>query len=224
MNAAGMKDHYKTLGVKPSATPAEIKKAYRALAVKYHPDKNPDNTLAEAQFKEVQEANATISDPRKRALYDDERWLAGMGARTSYKEAVTPAWLLEITNKLNADLATMDTYRMSHRALRDYILLILSDAHLAILQKEATDEIKHKIIMGILKAAGKIETKYQTDIIPRLNTLAGADEHLAREIYAQIRDKQRAERRDKLFPYIVLLVTLALCMLMYVYTQWPIKN
>ena len=68
-----MKDYYSILGVGENAKPAEIKKAYRKLAQKYHPDKNPNNSKAEASFKEVNEANEILSDRNKRAGYDRAR-------------------------------------------------------------------------------------------------------------------------------------------------------
>jgi len=65
------KDYYKVLGVEKSATADEIKKAYRKLAVKYHPDKNPGNKSAEERFKEISEANEVLGDPEKRKKYDE---------------------------------------------------------------------------------------------------------------------------------------------------------
>ena len=63
-------DYYKILGVERNATEQEIKKAYRKLALKYHPDRNPGKKDAEEKFKEINEAYQVLSDPQKRARYD----------------------------------------------------------------------------------------------------------------------------------------------------------
>ncbi|KQC33046.1 molecular chaperone DnaJ [Nonlabens sp. YIK11] len=69
-------DYYQTLGVPKTATAAEIKKAYRKLARKYHPDLNPNDKEAERKFKELNEANEVLSDPENRKKYDQygENW------------------------------------------------------------------------------------------------------------------------------------------------------
>ncbi len=64
------KDYYEILGLKKGASPEEIKKAYRKLAVKYHPDKNPGDNKAEDRFKGINEAYAVLSDPQKKSQYD----------------------------------------------------------------------------------------------------------------------------------------------------------
>ncbi len=65
-----MKDYYKTLGVSSDASQEEIKKAFRQLALKYHPDHNPNNKTSEDKFKEINEAYSCLGDPQKRANYD----------------------------------------------------------------------------------------------------------------------------------------------------------
>jgi len=69
-------DYYKTLGIAKTATAADIKKAYRKLARKFHPDLNPNDSEAEKKFKEINEANEVLSDPENRKKYDKygENW------------------------------------------------------------------------------------------------------------------------------------------------------
>src|ERR1700681_4178691 len=64
------KDYYETLGVKKSASAEDIRKAFRKLARKYHPDVNPGDKSAEEKFKSLSEANEVLSDPKKRKIYD----------------------------------------------------------------------------------------------------------------------------------------------------------
>jgi len=75
------RDYYEILGVSRNATDSEIKSAYRKLAVKYHPDKNPGNKEAEEKFKEIQEAYSVLSNPEKRAHYDRFGHSEGIGGQ-----------------------------------------------------------------------------------------------------------------------------------------------
>src|ERR1700759_1573774 len=92
---AQTKDYYQVLGVPASATQDEIKKAYRKLAAKHHPDKNPGDKKADERFKEISEANNVIGDPAKRKQYDEMRRLGafggfGGGARGTGRPGASP--------------------------------------------------------------------------------------------------------------------------------------
>ena len=67
---SGKRDYYQVLGVSRDATESEIKRAFRSLARRYHPDKNPDDAEAETKFKQVQEAYAVLSNTDQRRKYD----------------------------------------------------------------------------------------------------------------------------------------------------------
>ncbi len=77
------RDYYEVLGVSKNASDDEIKKAYRKLAIKYHPDKNPGDKEAEAKFKEISEAHEVLSDKQKRARYD-QFGHAGVGGNAGF--------------------------------------------------------------------------------------------------------------------------------------------
>jgi len=212
-----VKDHYKTLGVKPSSGIAEIKKAYRALAVKYHPDKNPDSAWSEAHFKEISDAYGVLSDPKKRAAYDEDRWLSGVGQRTSYQEGVTPAWLKKVSEELNVSLAKMDTHRLRQHTLQAYIMMILTDAHLGVLQSEGDREVNYAIIKEVIKATHHLELKYLDVILEALLVVAGDDEVAKTTIGNYTSYRVKRERKERMIPYIVMAVTLLLCALMYLF-------
>ncbi|MEH1931898.1 J domain-containing protein [Nostoc sp.] len=98
--ATDFKDYYTILGVSKTATPEEIKRAYRKLARKYHPDLNPGDKGAEAKFKDLNEANEVLSEPEKRQKYDrfGQHW-----NHPSYSEAPPP-------NGTNAGTGDFDQY------------------------------------------------------------------------------------------------------------------
>ena len=102
------RDYYEVLGVGKNASDDEIKKAYRKLAMKYHPDRNPDSKEAEEKFKEAKEAYEMLSDAEKKAAYDqyghagvDPNMAGGFGAGGAGFGGFKPAQQLPAAQRLN---------------------------------------------------------------------------------------------------------------------------
>jgi len=91
---SGKRDYYDVLGIPKNAPPEAVKKAYRKIALKYHPDKNPGNKEAEEQFKEAAEAYEVLSDPKKRSAYDQfgHAGVGGAGPHFSSVEDIFSAF------------------------------------------------------------------------------------------------------------------------------------
>jgi len=211
---AQLKDYYKILEVPPAALLPEIKKAYRRLAFKYHPDTNAGQ-FAEVRFREIQEAYETLGHPDKRRHYDEERWLAGMGNRTRDKEIVTPQWILKEAQRLARHMATVDTYRMSHSALHDYIFLLLGDAHMAILQEAADFDTNHAIVRALLDATRNLRHQYMQPTGDRLALLATPDNMLISQIYTQVNQSRRSATWERYMPLVIVLVAILLAVVMW---------
>lgn len=216
---ARLKDYYQILGVSPAATADEIKKAYRALAFKYHPDQNPDSQFAEAQFNEIQEAYSVVSNKAKRQKYDEERWLTGMSNRAKDKQEISPQWILHECKKLSKHMMHIDSYRMSHGSLSAYIKLLLSDAHMAVLQKQSTPEINEEIIKEILVSTQNLNYRYLPEITEKLTILANNDESINSYVKAKVTERKKANSWDKYMPLFVVVITLLLCAVMYIYAR-----
>ncbi|PZF73312.1 J domain-containing protein [Taibaiella soli] len=210
------KDHYKTLAVPPNASLQEIKKAYRALAHQYHPDKNTHNQYTEGFFREIQEAYHVLSNAHRRVAYDEERWLAGY-SMTKQPASVTPEWIYQQCLSLSKHMTTVDIYRMSHAALRDYILLILSNDDMAILERANHQELNRNIVGELLKSMKSLRYDYIPEIIARLNTLAASDIILLAEIKKLTAEQQKQAEWEKIKPYVLILVVVILCVLMLIY-------
>src|SRR6476659_7353734 len=109
-----IKDYYRILNIKPAASAAEIKNAYRRLAMKYHPDRNPDDALAAAVFSEMAEAYKVLSNPEARRQYNYQRYY------TAVQEYSKPAEPIEILLlkiiRLKKQIANADPYRFNRDA------------------------------------------------------------------------------------------------------------
>ena len=101
------RDYYEVLGISKSATDDEIKKAYRKIAIKYHPARNPGNKEAEEKFKEAAEAYDVLHDPQKRQQYDQfDLMLQAVDSADSAADSLTKTSSLCLATSLEATAAS----------------------------------------------------------------------------------------------------------------------
>lgn len=215
MPATALKDYYKILDIPASATAPEVKKAYRAMAFKYHPDTNAGDVYAESYFRDVQEAYSILGDELRRAQYDNDRWLAGMTDRARTQEQVTPMWILKETIKLNNHMTGIDVYRMNHKALHAYLMQLLNDSHMAMLLQREEPSVNESIVEMILKATRSLKLSFMLPVAVLLQQLAGEDEVLQAKINAALQARRQEHRWQMLKPYLIVLLTLITVLCMY---------
>ena len=187
------------------------------MALKYHPDKNQGSKISETHFKEILEAYSIIGDAQKRVNYDDERWRAGLGNSTNQVYEVTPTWLLKICKELNGSLITMDQNSISFSALQNYIQLILSPGHMDILLAKGDTETNCLIVNELLAASKWLKPKYLLEINPLLVQLAQDEPNLLAEINSTYEQIKIIDKRERLQPYLIIIITLLLCIFIYIY-------
>lgn len=208
-----LKDHYRTLGVAQGASSAEIRDAFRTLAKKYHPDKAPENPHATSHFKEIREAYETLSHPARRAAYDEERWLRGMSQRSRHPRSLNPDWILQEARRLRRHMTTIDSYRMNHAALRDYVRSLLSPEHLSILQDAA--EHRRLLLDEILASLRHMRFEFAEQLQPELLMLARNSPESDEKIRVWLQQRKSTSRETWVLPTVVLLFVLAFCLLMW---------
>lgn len=191
-----LKDYYRVLGVPSSATIEEIRKSFRNLAMKYHPDRNPDSPFSAGHFIEIKEAYHVLSDEKRRYRYDEERWLLGMGSRSPSGGRLSAEWVRGEAARLRKHMEQIDTYRMNHEALQQYALLLLSDAHLAVMEHSI---LVPDLVKDVLVAIAKLKMPMLTPVTDRLMVLAGVNEAVKADILALLAEREMKEKKEQQF-------------------------
>lgn len=207
-----VKDYYKILQLDSAATAAEIKAAYRRLAHLYHPDKNPGDKYALANFNLVKEAYETLSRPYSREEYLRQRWLSKANAKGFSTASINPETILLMFLEANQKLQDMDAFRLDHKGIAENIRHLLSYDNIAVLNDFDEKQINHQIVSITLQMNAVLKPLEQELILrelEKINISAGTAELMA--------EAERKRKRTILFnrwkPWLILVAVLALCAL-----------
>lgn len=192
-----MKDYYELLGVPPTATADEIKRAYRQLALKYHPDKNQGDKQSETLFKQLKEAYETLSDSETRKAYDFELSRTTTSDNESKQtnqtpyQKVTPLTFLYIFKEIEKQIIGVDVSQINQRNLFDSINDLLTNNNVEFLVVRNDTNTNIKIIDTVLACCKPLGFAkhpvygflYVDKIHPKLAKLAGSDSETIKRIY-----------------------------------------
>lgn len=207
-----LKDYYQTLELKPSATLAEVKTAYRRLAQLYHPDKNQDDPYAAALFEEIKEAYEVLSNPAKKEYYLQQRWYDQSTGKRKTATVVTPVSILKQSLELDKYVTTLDVHRMDKEGLYKYIAAILPDETLEKLNHFQEPDIKKEIVRAIVNSSRPLSSVHFHLLAARLKKLTD-DPGSIQLIDRQLQHLRRQEKWEKYRPWILLLLAIGICLL-----------
>lgn len=210
-----LKDYYGILEVEPSASPADIKKAFRRLAQLYHPDKNNNDALSAARFADIKEAYEVLTDPGKKEYYLQQRWYAHSAGKRRKQETITPANVLIQCLELEKYVSRLDVFRMDKKGLEEYICELLNNETISKLHTFGDAATNRSIISAITAAMKPLPLLSAEIISVQLKKLAGNDEAALAGIDSTISRYKLKHRREKYSLLIIIIITLALCLLIW---------
>ena len=209
-----LKDYYQILQIQPHSTLAEIKQAFRRLAMIYHPDKNPNDKYAEVQFKEIKEAYEVLTNPVKKENYLQQRWYSQSIGKRRTAETITPVSILKLVLELEQYVSRLDVHRMNNEGLSDYIDQLLSTGTIENLKQFNEPEINKQIITSALSAMQTLSLRFLGKLPERLGTLAD-DETSLHQIRNFLKNRKRAFLWERYKVAVIILFTIFICMIIY---------
>ncbi len=210
---AVLKDYYSILSVKPSAYADEIKRSYRKLAMKYHPDKNPDDKIAAMVFSDIMEAYGILKEAEKRKVYDYKR-VTVYGNNTSARNEKTANSILEDASKLTELVASSDRFRLNRDALFVQLKHII-DSKNTLLLNELDDSTINLFIENVLYCCKPLNYKQSTEICRQFLVLTKeyslAEEKVSLFLKAQLRTQKWEDNKV----IVAIIFALVICLLMF---------
>lgn len=207
-----IKDHYRALGIEPSASLSEIKKAYRRLAHQFHPDKNISDPYAAAQFSAIKEAYEVLSNPTQKEIYLQKRWYYQSIGKKMTEEIVTPFSLLKQVLELDRYVSKLDVHRMDKAGLASYFGFIFSNENIEKLNSFREYSVNRDILNLALRSSKALAFSQLLPLSDQLMKLA--PDEMSRDLITQyVRQSRRSDQWEKFKPWIILVIVMIICLL-----------
>jgi len=202
-------DLYSILHIAPTAGNAEIKKAYRRLAMQFHPDKYPDSSLNTEQFRRVTEAYKILSNPTKRKAYHQKKYPGHFYNR----KALNTQEILTELSKIKLFIKAEGQNSIDYYQVERKIAELLNNQNLFEFQSETDLDLRKKIVQEVLECCNYLEYPMIISIIPLLNKIADSEEAVLIASFLTI--KKYWYYWDKYKIIAAILIAAIICFLIY---------
>lgn len=213
-----VKDYYHVLNIPPGSSSAEIKKAFRKLAMEYHPDKHQDSSQYNTHFSEIQEAYAVLSDPEKKEQYLYQRWLErSMGH--ALDESLRAEEILKLFIKAEKYISLSDAFRLNKLILIQQLLELFSESRLNAILRENNQDLIRECINIAQKTSSYLDSNGATLLMSRFQHLLEKDPGIRSVWQHMIDTMKRKEKISSLTIPFALLITIILCLIVFFATR-----
>jgi len=209
-----LKDYYQILQLESSADQSAIKKAYRKLALIYHPDRFSKTQDAGDLFREIKEAYEILSDPSKREQYHYNRWMhQSMGSKLQgYHNAYQ---IYQVILESEKYLTGIDKFRINDYTLLNILLNLFSIPRIQAIITEKNPDLEKNTIMIAMKMGRILKSDFQIQFKERMSLLANAHPSINSNWEKIIINKIASERKSTFIIPVLLFIVIALCIIFY---------
>lgn len=209
-----LKDYYQILEVEPGADQSTIKKSYRRLAMKFHPDKSLLPDFDESLFRDIQEAYEVLSNPSKREQFHYERWLQqSMG--TKLQGHLSAYQIYQLILDSEKYLSGVDHFRINHYTLLNILLNLFSPSRIQTILQENNADLEKNTITIAMKMSSGLKSALQLQFKERMSSLVDAYPTMNANWESIINKKTSFERKSRYTIPFILLIVIILCFLFY---------
>jgi molecular chaperone DnaJ len=208
------KDYYAILRITPPASAAEIKKAYRELALRYHPDKTGNDPYLSIEFAAIKEAYEVLTDPARRESYHQLRWYQKSMGKKNFQEPLTPVTLLKRSLELDRYVSSVDVHRLDREGLLAYINDLLKPESVQMLNAYGDLALNEEIIRVLLHT-GEVFGYRNAQILNTLLLGINANEKTVSTLDTYLGKKKRTHLADRFQYWLILIGVILLSLLIF---------
>lgn len=209
-----LKDYYSILELPPSASRDDIKKAYRRLALLYHPDKSEDDPYAASRFAAIKEAYEVLTNPGRKYEYLQQRWYMQSQGIKSYTGIITPDIILKKALELDRHTSRMDMHRINQTLIHEQLDNLLSAENLEQLRQFDEPALFAQLAAACRRISLLLNAERRMDILLRLKKLP-AGSRAWQKMMLDEKKLLRQEKWEQKKIWLILLVVSAICLVIY---------